>query len=143
MVSEDTHTWFRYAAYPGRFVFLDSIKNQYRIRTGTESRCRTMNENYNAKKVEVDSDGFKAAAKIAVKNGLLDPSEVDDILARFYVRLALCMLRADDKEEMSKCLQLAASISADAAKDALNNLNSVINNNEKEAMTLGDGVSGS
>ncbi|MCR4907590.1 MAG: hypothetical protein K5985_02095 [Lachnospiraceae bacterium] len=100
-VSEDANTWYRYAAYPGRFVFLDDIKNQYRICSGTDSRARSKNKSFYAQKAEMDSDGFEKAAKIAVKYGLVDPAVVDDLRARFYVRLALSMLRGGDKDELS------------------------------------------
>ena len=128
-VSEDSNTWYRYAAHPGRFVFLDKIKNQYRICSGTDSRARSMNRKFYAQKAELDSDGFEKAVKISIKNGLADPDRVDDIRARFYVRLALSMLRGGDENEMEKCLKTAVSISSDAAKDAVKALHV----DEKEA----------
>lgn len=42
-VSEDRHTWMRYGAHPGKFVFLLEIKDGYRIRRGVASRPRALN----------------------------------------------------------------------------------------------------
>lgn len=132
-VSEDANTWFRYAAYPGKFVFLPDIRNQYRICSGTDSRARSLNKTFYAQKAELDSDGFEKAAKIAVQNGLVDPSQMDDLRARFYVRLALSMLRGGDEKELSNCLKTAVSISADTASDALRTLN--VDEGEFKVMT--------
>ena len=43
--SEDSHTWVRYGAHPGKFVFLRDIKGKYRICSNVASRSRSKNSN--------------------------------------------------------------------------------------------------
>ena len=45
-VSEDSHTWVRYAAHPGKFVFLRDIKGGYRICSNVASRSRSNNADF-------------------------------------------------------------------------------------------------
>ena len=45
-VSEDSHTWVRYAAHPGKFVFIRDIKGGYRICSNVASRSRSNNANF-------------------------------------------------------------------------------------------------
>ena len=130
-VSEDAHTWFRYAAHPGRFVFLREIKNQYRICSGTASRARSLNQSFYAQKAQMDSAGFEKAVEIADGYGLVDPAQVEQIRARFYVRLALSMLRGPDESEAARCMRCAFSVSADAAAEAITTLEAEAEEKEK------------
>ncbi|MBQ6921742.1 MAG: glycosyltransferase family 2 protein, partial [Clostridia bacterium] len=58
-VSEDCHTWLRYGAHPGKFVFLREIKGGYRICSGTQSRSRSLNADFYERLFLTDSDGFE------------------------------------------------------------------------------------
>jgi len=121
-VSEDAHTWMCYGAHPGRFVFLRDIRNHYRIRTGTESQSRSQNLDFYAKKAAADRDGFEQALAIAARFGRVDDDAARDIRTRFYVRLALSMLRGPDVPQATLCLRDACAIDPDAARVAVSRL---------------------
>ena len=93
-VSEDSHTWVRYAAHPGKFVFLRDIKGGYRICSNVASRSRSNNADFYKKMFEVDSAGFEEAVKVAKKYGTMGGLE-NDIRTAFYVRLALSLLHGE------------------------------------------------
>ena len=131
-VSEDAHTWLRYAAHPGKFIFLGEIRNQYRIRSGTDSRARSMNASFYAQKAAMDSDGFEKAAEISKRFGRLDPAEEERIRARFYARLALSMLRGGDLRETAACMSKAAAVLPDTAEKAVLTLDAA--EGEKETL---------
>ncbi len=96
-VSEDCHTWLRYAAHPGKFVFIREIKGGYRICTGVQSRSRSINADFYEKMFQNDSAGFEEAVKIAKKYGTMGGFAEDDIRVAFYVRLALTLLHGRRK----------------------------------------------
>ena len=121
-VSEDAHTWMRYGAHPGRFVFLRDIRNHYRIRTGTQSQSRSRNPDFYAMKAAMDRDGFEQALVIAARHGRVEEQAAQDIRTRFYVRLALSMLRGPDIEQATLCLQDAWAINHRTALAALADL---------------------
>lgn len=110
-VSEDCHTWFRYGAHPGKFVFLNEIKGGYRIRSGVASRSRSLNKNFYEKLFEVDSSGFEAALKLAKKYGTTDGWEENDLRCAFNVRLALSLLHGGNEEYSKNAVNIAAEIS--------------------------------
>lgn len=58
-VSEDTHTWYRYGAHPGKYVFLGDFKNSYRVCKGTGSRSRSANPDFYDQKAANDEQGFE------------------------------------------------------------------------------------
>ena len=118
-VSEDAHTWMRYGAHPGRFVFLRDIRNHYRIRKGTESQSRSRNQDFYAMKAAVDRDGFEQALAIAARHGRVGEQEARKIRTRFYVRLALSMLRGPDIEQAELCLRNAWAIDPKTARAAV------------------------
>ena len=97
-VSEDSNTWLRYAAYPGKFVFISEIKNHYRICSAVESRSRGQNVDFYQKKAAVDSDGFEKAMAISKSFGRIKTEDENPIRIGFYVREALSMLYGDSKE---------------------------------------------
>ena len=88
-VSEDSHTFVRYGAYPGKFVFVPEIKNAYRICRDQESRSRTVNADFYEQMAAVDKEGFEEAMKLAKSYGRVKPEDEDDIRRAFWVRLAL------------------------------------------------------
>ena len=121
-VSEDAHTWMRYGAHPGRFVFPRDIRNHYRIRTGTQSQSRSRNLDFYAMKAAMDRDGFEQALVIAARHGRVEEQAAQEIRTRFYVRLALSMLRGPDIEQATLCLQDAWAINHRTALAALADL---------------------
>ena len=110
-VSEDSHTWVRYAAHPGKFVFLREIKGGYRICSNVASRSRSNNANFYQKMYEVDSAGFEEAVKIARKYGTMGGLDENDIRTAFYVRLALSLLHGESVTYCKKSLDKALAIS--------------------------------
>lgn len=137
-VSEDAHTWMRYGAHPGRFVFLRDICNHYRIRTGTQSQSRSLNPEFYAMKAAMDRDDFEKALDIAARHGRVEEQATQDIRARFYVRLALSMLRGPDVKQAKLCLQDAWAINPQTALAALADLEA----GEDEKQTLLELVGG-
>lgn len=131
-VSEDAHTWMRYGAHPGRFVFLRDIRNRYRIRTGTESQSCSRNPDFYAMKAAMDRDGFEQALAIAARHGRVEESASRRIRARFCVRLALSMLRGPDTEHAALCLRDAWAIDPETARAAVADLEA--DGDEKRAL---------
>ena len=109
--SEDSHTWIRYAAHPGKFVFLRDIKGRYRICSNVESRSRSNNTDFYGKMFEMDSSGFEEAVKIAKKYGTMGGWDENDLRAAFHVRLALTLLHGGSEKYCRKSLSLAIGIS--------------------------------
>lgn len=118
-VSEDSNTWLRYGAYPGKFVFIDEIKNQYRICSAVESRSRGQNTDFYVKKVAVDSDGFEKAMAISKSFGRIKPEDENPIRVAFYVREALSMLYGDSEDCAEKLLRSAIEISKEKALESI------------------------
>ena len=110
-VSEDSHTWYRYAAHPGKFVFLDSIKNKYRICTGVQSRSRSINNDFYRMMYETDTAGFEEAVKLAKKYGTMGGRDENDIRTAFHVRVALTLLHGNSEKYCKESLEKAFSIS--------------------------------
>lgn len=109
--SEDSHTWIRYAAHPGKFVFLRDIKGGYRICSNVESRSRSNDADFYGKMLKMDSAGFEEAVKIAKKYGTMGGWDENDLRTAFHVRLALSLLHGDSEEYCKKSLSLAMDIS--------------------------------
>lgn len=110
-VSEDCHTWFRYAAHPGKYVFNRDIKGGYRICTGVGSRSRGLNPDFYEKMFRTDLDGFESAVVLAKKYGTMGNYNEDDIRCGFYVRIALTLLHGDTEDYCQKALNEANKIS--------------------------------
>lgn len=110
-VSEDCHTWLRYAAHPGKFVFLREIKGGYRICTGIQSRSRSTNDDFYEKMFKMDSDGFEQALKLAKKYGTMGGWDEKDVRTGFYVRLALNLLNGGSEQHCKELLSSACDIS--------------------------------
>lgn len=110
-VSEDCHTWFRYAAHPGRYVFLREIKNRYRICSGVQSRSRSKHSDFYEQMYKMDSDGFEQAVIRAKKYGTMGGLEENVIRAAFHVRIALTLLHAESERLCRESLAVASEIS--------------------------------
>ena len=121
-VSEDSHTWVRYAAHPGKFVFLRDIKGGYRICSNVASRSRSNNANFYQKMFEVDSAGFEEAVKIAKKYDTMGGLDEDDIRTAFYVRLALSLLHGESVKYCKKSLDKALAVSKDKTLEYIDQL---------------------
>lgn len=109
--SEDSHTWIRYAAHPGKYVFLREIKGKYRICTNVASRSRSQNVDFYGQMFKMDSAGFEEAMKRAKKYGTMGGWDENDLRTAFYVRLALSLLHGDSEEYCEKSLSCAMNIS--------------------------------
>ena len=111
--SEDCHTWMRYGAHPGKFVFLREIKGSYRICTGVASRSRSNISDFYDLLYRTDSDGFEQALKIAKEYGTMGGWDENELRAAFHVRLALNLLHAGKENYCKKSITLAQGISKD------------------------------
>lgn len=121
-VSEDTHVWFRYGAYPGKFVFLRNIKNRYRICSGSESRSRSQNSDFYEIKSRVDMEGFEKAVELALSFKTVTPEDIPQIRLLFYVRLALSMLYGKYEKGATELIDLACRISKDKTLESIEKL---------------------
>ncbi len=110
-ISEDTHAWFRYGAYPGKFAYIRDIKNRYRICSGIESRSRSQNADFYKIKSRVDQEGFEQAAQIALRFRSVSPQEIPKIRLAFLIRLALSMLYGEYEEGAAELIDLAFGMS--------------------------------
>ena len=110
-VSEDCHTWLRYAAHPGKFVFLRDIKGGYRICSGTQSRSRSLNSDFYERLFLTDTDGFEKAVVLAKKYGTMADYDENDVRTAFNVRLALSLLRGGSEQFSKKALSVASNFS--------------------------------
>ena len=110
-VSEDSNTWLRYGAHPGKFVFIDDIKNKYRICSAVESHSRGMNVDFYLRKAAVDSDGFEKAMAISRSYGRISREDEAPLRVAFYVREALSMLYGASDACAEELLLFAVKIS--------------------------------
>ncbi len=113
--SEDCNTWLRYAAHPGKYVFLRDIVGKYTICSGVASRSRSVHSDFYERMFEVDSDGFERAVEIAKRYGTMGDYEEDDIRAAFYVRLGLCLLHGGSPLWCQKAVAKSLAISKEKA----------------------------
>ena len=92
-VSEDTHTWLRYGAHKGKFVYKSEIPTLYRNKITLSSKMltRDWDEEFYRQKAAADTDGFMEAMKIALGNGNISNEDVPLITVKFRLRLALSM----------------------------------------------------
>ena len=109
--SEDCHTWMRYGAHPGKFVFLREIKGLYRIRRGIQSRSRSQHADFYEQMFKSDSDGFEQAMIRAKTYGTMDGRDENDLRVAFHVRLALNLLHSGVTDYCKKSLKIASDIS--------------------------------
>lgn len=112
-VSEDAHTWLRYGAHKGEFIYEPSIPSLYRIPTSTESASRERLENFCARKIKVDTDGFMEAFNIALKNGNVKEEDRKELLVRFYIKLAESISLAGAAQQKEELLKKSREIHPD------------------------------
>jgi len=121
-VSEDMHTWFRYGAAGGRFVFAPDIPTDYRIpqyATGSSVRQR-IGSCYYAEKARVDTDGFKVALSMALEDGTISIPKAAEILQRFFNRLAETMSKEGQNELAQRLKKRSEALVRAAGRSNLN-----------------------
>ena len=90
-VSEDMHTWFRYAAR-GEFLFVEGISTAYRIPSYVKRQSSVEYvEDFARTKMRVDKDGFQAALQQALKGRQIDRKDRYLIEAKFLINLSESM----------------------------------------------------
>ena len=99
-VSEDAHTWMRYGAHKGSFVFDGSIPALYRIPSTSHSASASRDrlDDFCENKIRVDTDGFLKAMQIAERNGSITLFDEKKLLIHFYIKLAESMAYAGADE---------------------------------------------
>ena len=131
VASEDCHTWMRYGAHPGKFVFLRDIKGRYRICRGVQSRSRSLHADFYEQMLKTDSDGFEQALIRAKKFGTMDGCDENELRAAFHVRLALNLLHSGVTEYCKKSLEVALKISKEKTIEYIDKLYCYPNDIEK------------
>jgi glycosyltransferase involved in cell wall biosynthesis len=112
-VSEDAHTWLRYGACDGKFVYNATIPSLYRIWENTESSSRERNPNFYDIKAETDTHGFFSAMAIAEDRNKLHLITKKVITIKFYIKLAESLLYGRQVSLAEKILRKARDISHD------------------------------
>lgn len=110
-VSEDAHTWLRYGAHFGKFIYNSSIPSLYRIYENTESSSRERIKDFYEIKAKTDSDGFMRAIEIANSRYELDSTTKTDLTVKFYIKLAESILFGKQRLLSKKILSHANKIS--------------------------------
>ena len=121
-VSEDCHTWMRYAAHPGKFVFLSEIKGGYRICKDVASRSRSLHADFYERMFKTDTDGFESAVRIAKKFGTTSGLDENDVRVGFHVRLALSLLHGESPVYCKRSLDMASGISMEKTLEYISRL---------------------
>lgn len=116
-ISEDYHTWIRYSAFGGRFIFAPDIPTQYRIPSyANGSSSRSKNVRFYEKKAEIDTNGFVEALRLARNRGVINECEIDGLLVEFFVRLTETLLKESAataaNKVILKSLQVSKSMTA-------------------------------
>ena len=121
-VSEDCHTWMRYGAHPGKFVFIGEIKGKYRICRGVQSRSRSLHADFYDQMLKSDTDGFEQALIRAKKFGTMDDRDENELRVAFHVRLALNLLHSGISEYGKRSLNIALKISKEKTLEHIDKL---------------------
>jgi len=115
-VSEDMHTWLRYGACEGKFVYNPTIPSLYRIWNNTESSGRERNPDFYEIKAETDTHGFFSAMEIADARKELDVIFKTELTIKFYIKLAESLLYGFQKILAQDTLKKANDISPQLTK---------------------------
>ena len=121
-VSEDCHTWMRYGAHPGKFVFIGEIKGKYRICRGVQSRSRSLHADFYDQMLKSDTDGFEQALIRAKKFGTMDDRDENELRVAFHVRRALNLLHSGISEYGKRSLNIALKISKEKTLEHIDKL---------------------
>jgi hypothetical protein len=122
-VSEDAHTWLRYAASAALFAYLDKPWSAYRTTTdeaGSSSRAREGGKaGFYAAKARVDADGFRSAIELAAARGAVVPTAVPELWVGFHVRLAATPAREGQPVLALEQVAAARAVSVEATERRL------------------------
>jgi Glycosyl transferase family 2 len=110
--AEDLHTWYRYCAHGGTFVFDPTMTTGYRVtadNAGSETPERYGDplefwERLNA----LELDGFTRALEIAVARGIVAPDDRPVVAAAFHERTADVWRLCEQPRLQDQSLDLAA-----------------------------------
>jgi len=105
-VSEDFHTWLRYAADGRAFHFAREIPAGYRVLrdlSGSQTR-RRLGAAFYRRKIVVDGEGFEQAMRIALARGRMRAQELAELRRRF-VRTQ-CRLLGEEGVSVEEVLRL-------------------------------------
>lgn len=118
VISEDSHTWMRYSAGGGRFVYDERIPVCYRVTTdqfGSASRNRH-GERFYTEKARVDEDGFRQSIQLALQRRTIEPCQGKELLIKFYVRLAETLIKEKVDDVAASIISKALRLSPDIAE---------------------------
>ena len=94
-VSEDSHTWFRYAAR-GNFYFDRIMITLYRIPSFVERQSSNYYvDDFNKCKIQVEIDGFNKALDIIFKEKGYEGESRTEIMNKFLLRLKKSMVKVN------------------------------------------------
>lgn len=114
-VSEDSHTWFRYSAGGGPYVYIDEPLSTYRNTrdvAGSVSRAREGGKaGFYAAKARVDTAGFQEAIQIALANHKIRPEQSGELMVKFHLRLAQTLVREGFPRLASGQIEAARAVS--------------------------------
>ena len=115
-VSEDSHTWFRYSAAGGPFVYVNQPLSSYRTTrdaAGSSSRAREGGKRgFYATKAKVDTAGFQEAIQIALARNTIHQDQKDEILIRFHLRLGQTFAREGEVQLATEQVRAALAVSS-------------------------------
>ena len=110
-VSEDSHTWLRYGAHSGKFVFLKGCETLYRIKINTDSSSRAKIKNFYKLKAKTDVNGFKKAEKVYFKRfPNVNNAIIKNNRAKFFLKEAISIAYGKDYITATKLLNKAIKI---------------------------------
>ncbi|HEX2927243.1 MAG TPA: glycosyltransferase family 2 protein [Ruminiclostridium sp.] len=119
-VSEDQHTWLRYSAGGGKFVYTKDIPSFYRIPRGKPTVSRSRIERFYEQKAAVDTDGFMEAIRIYDETTGMRSEDKDDLLIKFYLKLAETLGRENLNVLAHDQVAKAAAISRIKTEELIN-----------------------
>lgn len=113
-VSEDQHAWLRMTAATDGVRFDAASYTSYRITTdGSGSSVRRrIGDGYYAQKAWVDTMGFLAAVRIALRRSTVSPSEVPALVAACFARCAVTLDGAGEHDTAREYRELVDGVGA-------------------------------
>jgi glycosyltransferase involved in cell wall biosynthesis len=119
-VSEDSHAWMRYSAGGGKFVYNGEIPTLYRIpqnTAGSSSRSREGGKHgFYITKARVDTDGFSHAIEIAIANKKIEPSQREELMIKFLVKLGYTLFRENELDLAAEQVVKASTINKELTR---------------------------
>lgn len=114
--SEDAHTWLRMAAH-AEMAYADGIPTRYRVPQDVRAQSSRdrVGTSCDEIKARVDTAGFAAAMRLAIRRGRIARDDAPILWERFFLRLALTMRRAGQRDLASTLVERARLARAGAA----------------------------